>query len=404
MIIKGKHNSATVYTNNIEESAVEQIKDLLDMEVFQDSKVRIMPDVHKGVGCVIGFTADLKDKVIPNIVGVDIGCGMLTVKLNDVEIDLKKVDEFIHNEIPSGKNVNMHRQYDYIDEINSLYCLRGIKGTVKKWNRGIGSLGGGNHFIEINVDESGNKYLVIHSGSRNLGNVVANYYQKQAIEYHSGHSDDYLIRKEEIIRTYKEQGRRKEIQKALKELYKETKKELTIKPELCYLEGKLKDDYLHDMKICQIYAEKNREVIALRILEHMFNHTDFELFHTTHNYIDFEDNIVRKGAIKANKDELVLIPINMRDGSILAKGLGNPEWNYSAPHGAGRLFSRSKAKEAISIEDFKQSMEGIYTTCVSESTLDEAPQAYKSADEILENIKGTVEVISILKPIYNFKA
>lgn len=404
MIIKGLYNEAKVFTNKIEESAVIQIKELLDLESFKDSKIRIMPDVHKGAGCVIGFTANLGDKVIPNIVGVDIGCGMLTTELGNVELDLPSLDKYINEHIPSGREINFHKEFDYLKEINTLKCIRSIKGRAKEWNRAIGSLGGGNHFIEVNIDDNNNKYLVIHTGSRNLGNRVANYYQKLAVDYHSGLDDSYYEEKDQLIKTYKEEGRRNEIEKDIKALRKSKLKILTIPKDLCYLEGTLKEDYLHDMKICQTYGVKNRETIAHRIVSFLFKSDNFEMFHTIHNYIDFEDSIVRKGAIKADKGTKLLIPINMRDGSILAKGLGNEEWNFSAPHGAGRLLSRTMAKESITLEEFKNSMKGIYTTSVNEKTIDESPMAYKSLEEILANIKGSVEVIKILKPIYNFKA
>lgn len=404
MIIKGIYGEAKVFTDTIEDGAIEQITELLNLEAFKDDKIRIMPDVHQGVGCVIGFTAQLGKKIIPNIVGVDIGCGMLTVELGSVNLNLTEIDEFIHNKIPSGKAINEHKQYDYIQEIESLRCIRDIQGSSKQWNRAIGSLGGGNHFIEINIDNDGLKYLVIHSGSRNLGNQVANFYQKLAINYHNGLGDEYFEKRDEIIKTFKEQGRKSEIQKELEELKASMQTTSSFPNELCYLEGKLMDNYLHDMRICQRYAELNRETIANKILDFIFGHHDFKMFHTVHNYVDFEDHIVRKGAIKAMKSDLLLIPINMRDGSILAKGLGNPDWNFSAPHGAGRLYSRSVAKERITLEEFQKSMEGIFTTCVTESTIDESPMAYKSLDEIIENIKDSVEIISIIKPIYNFKA
>lgn len=404
MIIEGKYGQAVVYTSNIEETAIEQIKELMDLEAFEGTHVRIMPDVHPGVGCVIGFTSKLKGKIIPNIVGVDIGCGMLTTMLGKVEIDLALLDRFIHEAIPSGNDIHAQKQYDYIDQINSLRCIRSIRGDTKQWNRGIGSLGGGNHFIEINVDDDGFKYLVIHSGSRNLGNRVANHYQKLAVEYHSGLNDEYYAKRNEIITTFKNQGRKDAIESELALLKKAKTIVSTIPDELCYLEGPMMEDYLHDMAICQEYAKINREVIAKTILEHQFGHAEFPKFHTIHNYVDFEDSTIRKGAIKANLGELLLIPINMRDGSILAKGKGNPEWNNSAPHGAGRVLSRLRAKELISLEAYKQSMDGIYSTSVNESTVDESPMAYKSREEIIEHIQDSVDILKVLKSIYNFKA
>ena len=401
-----------IFTKNIEQEAIEQIDLLLEQEPFKECKIRIMPDVHAGKGCVIGFTADLGNKVIPNIVGVDIGCGMLCVKLGNIELDLEKLDNVINEVIPSGRNIREHKLVDF-EEIENLYCLRELKET-KKFNRAIGTLGGGNHFIEIDVDDEENKYLVIHTGSRNMGKQVADYYQKLAIELCSGKEEMYK-QKEEIIKTYKEQGRKQEIQQALKDLEKQYKKNKPDLPdELCYLEGKYRKMYLHDMKICQEYASLNRLYIAKEILMNYFQLTyvpeiDYppimdDRFETIHNYINFEDNIVRKGAIRANKGEKVLIPINMRDGSVIAIGKGNEDWNNSAPHGAGRIMSRIKAKETFQLEDFIKSMEGIYTTSVVEETIDEAPFVYKPMQEIIENIQDTVEIQKIIKPIYNFKA
>lgn len=393
-----------IFTENIEEEAIKQIDLLLEQEPFKNCKVRIMPDVHAGKGCVIGFTADLGDKVIPNIVGVDIGCGILCVELGNIEIDLEKLDKVINEYIPAGRNIREHKVMDF-EIINQLYCLRELKET-KKFNRAIGTLGGGNHFIEVDLDEEGNKYLVIHTGSRNLGKQVAEYYQNLAIQLCSG-KEEMFKRKEEIIKTYKEQERKSEIQKALKQLeteYKQNKPELPN--ELCYLTGKYREMYLHDMKICQEYATENRNKIAQQILSKL---TDtgiivFPYFHTIHNYISFEDNIVRKGAISAKKGEKVLIPINMRDGSIIAVGKGNTDWNNSAPHGAGRLMSRHKAKEMFKLQEFKESMKDIYSTSVVEDTIDEAPFCYKPMKEIIDNIQDTVEIQKIIKPIYNFKA
>lgn len=391
-----------IFTKNIEEEAIKQIDELLEQEPFKKCKVRIMPDVHVGKGCVIGFTADLGDKVIPNIVGVDIGCGMLCVELGQVELDLEKLDRIINNVIPAGRNIREHKLLDF-EKINELYCLRELK-EIKKINRAIGTLGGGNHFIEIDADDEGNKYLVIHTGSRNLGKQVADYYQNLAIELCSGKEEMYL-KKEEIIKTYKEQGRKSEIQNALKELEKEYKNNKPILPkDLCYLEGKYREMYLHDMKICQEYASLNRRCIAREILINIDKATFWDYFETVHNYIAFDDNIVRKGAISAKKGERVLIPINMKDGSIIAIGKGNDDWNESAPHGAGRIMSRHKAKETFKLEDFKESMKDVYSTSVTEETIDESPFVYKPMQEIIDNIKDTVEIERIIKPIYNFKA
>ena len=396
-----------IFTENIEEKAKEQINLLLQQEPFKDCKVRIMPDVHAGKGCVIGFTADLGDKVIPNIVGVDIGCGMLCVELGNIELDLGELDKIINKYIPAGRDIREQKLMNF-EKINDLYCLRELKET-KRFNRAIGTLGGGNHFIEIDVDDENNKYLVIHTGSRNLGKQVADYYQDLAIQLCSG-KEEMFRRKEEIIKTYKEQGRKPEIQKTLKELEKEYKQNKPDLPnELCYLEGKYREMYLHDMKICQEYASLNRIMIADTILK---KYSGFSMaiyftqygFETIHNYISFEDNIVRKGAIRANKGERVIIPINMRDGSIIAVGKGNEDWNNSAPHGAGRIMSRRKAKETFKLDEFKESMKDIYSTSVVEETIDEAPFVYKPMQEIIDNIKDTVEIEKIIKPIYNFKA
>lgn len=410
--IKIERKDLKIFTSDIEKEAVDQINLLLEQEPFKDCKVRIMPDVHAGKGCVIGFTADLGNKVIPNIVGVDIGCGMLCVELGNIELDLEKLDDIINKYIPAGRNIREHKLIDF-ELINKLYCLRELKET-KKFNRAIGTLGGGNHFIEIDIDEDNNKYLVIHTGSRNLGKQVADYYQNLAIELCSG-KEEMFKKKEAIIKTYKEQGRKEEIQKALKKLEKEYKeKKPNLPNELCYLEGKYREMYLHDMKICQEYASLNRLQIAKEILMNYFQLTFVpeieyppvmnDRFETIHNYISFEDNIVRKGAIRANKGERVIIPINMRDGSIIAVGKGNKDWNNSAPHGAGRLMSRRKAKETFNLEEFKKSMEDIYSTSVLEETIDEAPFVYKPMQEIIDNIQDTVEIEKIIKPIYNFKA
>lgn len=418
-----------IFTNNIEEEAVSQLNLLLEQEPFKNCKVRIMPDVHAGKGCVIGFTADLGDKVIPNIVGVDIGCGMLCVELGKIELDLERLDKVINEFVPSGRNVYEQTKYKFL-ELEQLNCYRELK-DIKRIQRSIGTLGGGNHFIEVDIDDEGNKYLVIHTGSRNLGKQVAEYYQNLAIELCSG-KEEMFNEKEKIIKEYKEQGRKSEIQQELRKIEKQYKDNKPNLPkELCYLEGKYREDYLHDMKICQIYASDNRLCIAKQILCNYFElpyyqgynsvrlrelptsdawytqdmvEKDFYYFETIHNYISFEDNIVRKGAIRANKGEKILIPMNMRDGSIIATGKGNEEWNNSAPHGAGRIMSRAKAKETFNIEEFKESMKDVYTTSVVEETIDEAPFVYKPMEEIIDNIQDTVEIQKIIKPIYNFKA
>ena len=394
-----------IFTKNIEQEAIDQINELLDQEAFKNSKIRIMPDVHAGKGCVIGFTGNLGDKVIPNIVGVDIGCGMLCVKLGKVDLNLKKLDQIIRQYVPSGMNVHETQKYKFL-ELEQLYCFKELTNKDNYLEKSLGTLGGGNHFIEIDIDEDNNKYLVIHTGSRNLGKQVAEIYQNKAIEYCS-YKKEMKEEKEKVIKEYKEQGKQKEIQNKLIEINKKYEGKTKLPKELCYLEGKLREDYLHDMKICQEFAVLNRDNIAKEIL---FNYFTDELipvcnkFETIHNYISFEDNIVRKGAISAKKGERVLIPMNMRDGCIIGIGKGNDDWNQSAPHGAGRIMSRSKAKETLNLKDFEDSMNGIYTTSVSESTIDESAMAYKSMDEIIKCIGDTVEIERIIKPIYNFKA
>lgn len=392
-----------IFTKNIEQEALDQINELLNQEAFKDSKIRIMPDVHAGKGCVIGFTGNLGDKVIPNIVGVDIGCGMLCVELGKVDLNLEKLDIVIRQHVPSGMNVHEKQESEF--DLEQLYCFKELKNKDNWLEKSLGTLGGGNHFIEIDVDEDNNKYLVIHTGSRNLGKQVAEIYQNKATEYCS-YKEEMQEEKNQIIKEYKEQGKQKEIQETLAKINKKYEGKTKLPKDLCYLEGNLREDYLHDMKICQEFAVLNRDNIAREILSNYF--TD-ELpicnkFETIHNYISFEDNIVRKGAISAKKSEKVLIPMNMRDGCIIAIGKGNDDWNQSAPHGAGRIMSRTKAKEIISINDFKNSMSGIYTTSINEGTIDEAPMAYKPTEEIINCIGDTVDIIKIIKPIYNFKA
>lgn len=394
-----------IFTNNIEQEAVYQIELLLAQDAFKDCKVRIMPDVHAGKGCVIGFTADLGEKVIPNIVGVDIGCGMLCVSLGQTDIDFEKLDNVIRSYVPSGRDVHEGRIIRF-DELQELKCYRELRDT-KRLERSIGTLGGGNHFIEVDAVEDGYKYLVIHTGSRNLGKQVADYYQNLAFELMSG-KDELREEQGRIIEEYKVTGRKSDIQNAIAELHRNFKAvNPNIPKDLCYLEGKYREDYLHDMRICQKFAYMNRVMIAQIICNHMGWGVDADMpdyFECIHNYIDHDSNIVRKGAISAKLGEKVLIPINMRDGCIIGTGKGNEDWNQSAPHGAGRVMSRTKAKELVSLEEFEKSMDGIYTTSVNQSTIDESPMAYKTLDEIVENIKDTVDVLAIIKPVYNFKA
>ncbi|MBQ6005080.1 MAG: RtcB family protein [Selenomonadaceae bacterium] len=397
--IQGKFNTAISFAKVVEDSAREQIRRMCNYEFTRDSKIRIMPDVHAGKGCTIGTTMTVTDKAVPNIVGVDIGCGMYTVKLEDTEIDFARVDEAAHY-IPSRHNVWDFRQEKF--DLQELNCYRSLKET-RRIERSIGTLGGGNHFIEIDRAEDGTFYLVIHTGSRNLGKQVAEIYQRLAIDLASG-KDKFFQQKEEIIAVYKSLGRRKEIQSKLKDLEKEYRGRKASMPEdLCFVYGKYFHQYLHDMELCQEFARRNRELIA-KILLGKAGLTGGEAFHTVHNYIDVGEMIIRKGAIAAHKDERVLIPINMRDGSVLAIGKGNADWNFSAPHGAGRIMSRGDAKVRLNMDDYKNSMAGIYTTSISEGTLDEAPQAYKSLDDIIDVIGETVDIVEIMKPVYNFKA
>ena len=397
--IKGKVNTAICYAAVVEGEAIEQIRRMCDHDFTAGSQIRIMPDVHAGKGCTIGTTMTITDKAVPNIVGVDIGCGMYTAELGKVDVDFEKVDAAAHD-IPSGRDVWEGRMERF--DLTGLRCYRNLK-QAKRLERSLGTLGGGNHFIEIDAASDGTKYLVIHSGSRNLGKQVAELYQSLAIDLNAGKAD-YFERRDELIRTYKEQGRRAEIQTALKAMEKEwAAKEPTIPADLCYLYGTYLEDYLHDVEICQQFARRSRERMAEIILEKT-GMTTISSFHTIHNYIDTKEMILRKGSIAAHDGELVLIPINMRDGSVLARGKGNPEWNYSAPHGAGRLMSRTKARETLDLEAYRKTMEGIYTTSVNEATIDEAPMAYKSLKDIIDVIRESVDVIEILKPIYNFKA
>ncbi len=395
--IKGKVNTAICFARVVEDEAIEQIRRMCDTEMTRGSRIRIMPDVHAGKGCTIGTTMTITDKAVPNVVGVDIGCGMYTVRLGKVDIDFEKVDEACHI-IPSGFDTWERVMWPF--DLTELRCYRELERTTRL-SRSLGTLGGGNHFIEIDEAEDGTKYLVIHSGSRNLGKQVAEFYQQLAIDLNHG-KEEYLAKRDQIIEEYKAAGRNKEIQDALKAL-KWEKRDAEIPDDLCYLYGTYLEDYLHDVVICQRFARENREHMAEIILEHAGLEA-LDAFHTIHNYIDTDEMILRKGAIAAHEGELVLIPINMRDGSVLATGKGNPEWNYSAPHGAGRIMSRSKARDVIEMEDYRKAMEGIYTTSVNTATLDEAPMAYKSLEDIIDVIEESVDVIEVLKPIFNYKA
>ncbi len=390
-----------IFTNNIEPQALNQIYELLDQEPFKDCKVRIMPDVHAGAGCVIGFTGNLGDKVIPNIVGVDIGCGMLTVELGKIDINLESLDNFIKTNIPSGRNVY---DKDTLSNVVSDFGLEDFKCykyfvNTNRLLGSLGTLGGGNHFIEIDVDNDGNKYLIIHTGSRNLGKQVAEIYQNLAIKKCKTASQE---EREQLIKDLKAQNRQKDIPEALKSLTDKYANKTKLPNDLCYLEGEDRDNYLHDMRLCQLFAIENRFAITTKIIKFLEVLPAYS-FSTIHNYID-DNNVIRKGAISAYKGEEVLIPINMRDGCIVGIGKGNPDWNESAPHGAGRIMSRSQAKKELNLEDFQETMQGIYTTTAVADTLDESPMVYKPMEEIIKNIKDTVEIVKIIKPIYNFKA
>ena len=387
--IKGKVATAICYAKVVEDEAIEQIRRMCDYDLTKGSKVRIMPDVHAGKGCTIGTTMTI----------TDIGCGMYTVKLQEQELDFEKIDEACHY-VPSGMKVWEGRMERF--DLTQLKCYRALRDT-KRLERSLGTLGGGNHFIEIDQAKDGTYYLVIHSGSRNLGKQVAEIYQQLAIDLHAG-KEEYFKERDEIIRTYKEQGRRAEIQETLKQLKQDYEtQDLDAPDDICWLYGSFMDDYLHDVEICQRFARRSRERMAEIIIERT-KLTAVESFHTVHNYIDVDEMILRKGAIAAHAGEKVLIPINMRDGSVLAVGKGNAEWNNSAPHGAGRVMSRTKAKQSIDLEEYKASMRGIYSTSVNEDTLDEAPMAYKSLADIIDVIEDSVDIIDIMKPIYNFKA
>ena len=377
MEIKGKVNTALCFAKVIEDEAIEQIRRMCDYEFTAGRRIRIMPDVHAGKGCTIGTTMTVTDKAVPNIVGVDIGCGMYTVNLGRVEIDMEQMDAAAHY-IPSGTDVWEGRQERF--DLTELRCYRSLK-DAKRLERSLGTLGGGNHFIEIDQAADGTKYLVIHSGSRNLGKQVAEYYQRLAIDLNKG-KEEYFAKRDALIAEYKAAGRRKEIEGALKALHWNSR-EATIPEDLCFVYGTWLDDYLHDVEICQRFARRSRERMAEIILGRLGIEA-VDAFHTIHNYIDTDEMILRKGAIAAHEGEKVLIPINMRDGSVLAIGKGNEDWNFSAPHGAGRIMSRTAAKERLDMDEYRREMAGVYTTSVNEATLDEAPMAYKSLSDIID--------------------
>lgn len=414
-IIEG--HDVKIFTDNIEENALEQIKELLSIDVFSDKKIRIMPDVHAGAGCFIGFTGDLGDKVIPNIVGVDIGCGMRILNLGKLsEIDFHAFHEHIRGNVPSGKIVREDRFgfkplvgeemeiYRAAKQlVTELHCYRELKDSGRI-NKAIGSLGGGNHFIELDKDDEGNVYLVIHTGSRNLGKQVADIYQAKAVKHLTDGADEFEEIIKRTIEEYKAAGRRSELQSVIKKMHKEHQEaEPRLPAALCYVEGEGREHYLHDMRLCQRWAVLNRKLISLLLMRFFLGVEVKEEFESVHNYIS-DENIIRKGSISAAEGERCIIPLNMRDGSLLCTGKGNPDWNFSAPHGAGRVLSRTQAYEKITMEDFEASMQGIYSESVNDFTRDESPMVYKPAEEIIANIGETVSIDTIIRPIFNFKA
>lgn len=395
--IRGRYNTALVYTDALEELAASQIRTLCDQEFSANSRIRIMPDVHAGAGCTVGTTMTIRDRVVPNLVGVDIGCGMEVVRLGEREVDCARFDAVVRSRVPSGFDIR-EKPHPFAEKVDpsALRCASRVKR--ERALRSVGSLGGGNHFIELNRDGEGRLYLIVHSGSRHVGLEVANLYQSEAVGQLNGRSSRDL---RETIAHLKRAGRDKEIDRTLKELRRRDTSE--VPPALAWVSGALFRDYLHDMALMQAFAEWNRRAIVHELIEGM-GFTVAERFTTVHNTIDTESMILRKGAVPARKGERFLLPMNMRDGSLICVGKGNPEWNCSAPHGAGRLMSRTRACQELSMNAFRDSMSGIFTTSVSRDTLDEAPMAYKPMEDILRHIGDTAEVERRLTPIYNFKA
>lgn len=395
--LNGKYNYAKVFTDVIDEASISQIISLCNQESSSGSAIRVMPDVHAGKGATIGMTMTISDKIIPNIVGVDIGCGMETIKLREKHLELQKLDKVIYEKIPSGFSIRekTHKYFEQID-LSQLHCYNEINQL--RAEKSLGTLGGGNHFIEADKDDEGYIYIVVHSGSRSLGLAVATYYQNLAYRI-LNKSDDESI--SELIQRLKSQGKHKSIETEIKKL--KTTKRTNVPKHLAYVSGEFFDMYIHDMKIVQKFAMLNRQAIIDEIVRSMKLHI-LEQFMTIHNYIDTENMILRKGAVSAQSGEQLLIPINMRDGSLVCVGKGNEDWNFSAPHGAGRLMSRSEAKTTFTVSEYKKQMSGIYSTSISKSTLDECPMAYKSMNDIIDNLSPTADIIKIIKPIYNFKA
>ena len=409
--VNGKYNTAKIFTDTADDATIAQVTKLMNQPSAAGSKVRIMPDCHAGAGCVIGTTMTITDKVIPNLVGVDIGCGMLATKLREKRIDLPKFDSVSQAEVPAGMKMRSV-PHSLADEIGAdeLACYKKTNCKVAEdvFRLSLGTLGGGNHFWELDKDEEGSIWLVVHTGSRRSGKDVAEYYQRQAFEDLNMSGERYkeilAEKRKAFIEQLKKEGREKEISVLLpKWQASQEKPEITVSYEVAWCEGQLFDDYIHDMKIMQEYARLNRRIITEVILKKCKLHA-VDQFETVHNYIDTEHMILRKGSVSAGAGEKLLIPINMRDGALICIGRGNEDWNQSAPHGAGRLMSRSEAKNSISMKDYRESMAGIYTTSVNKGTLDESPMAYKPIGEIVANIAPTAEIISHIRPIYNFKA
>ncbi len=395
--IRGMYNTAKCFCKTLEPQARQQIQQVCDQRAFADSKLRIMPDVHAGVGCTIGTTMTLTDKVVPGMVGVDIGCGMETVQLKETQIDFDELDRVIRTHIPSGHAIHSqpHSLAKRLD-LQDLRCAKQI--DIKRAQCSIGTLGGGNHFIEIDRGEDGHLYLVVHSGSRHLGVETASFYQKAGWK---ALQRGYQPLVQEAMQQLKAQGREQDIARATAQIKREYTPD--VPKELAYVSGELFADYIHDMKLVQRFAVYNRQAMVQAILQTM-HLTCVDAFSTIHNYIDTDAMILRKGSVSAKQGETLLIPINMRDGSLICVGKGNTDWNESAPYGAGRLMSRTDAKQTLTLEQFQQSMRGIYTTCVQQSTLDESPMAYKNMDEIVQQIAPTADIVQRIRPVYNFKA
>ncbi len=397
LILKGKYNEAKIFADTADEASAAQVRLLLDQEFTAGSKIRMMPDIHAGAGCTIGTTMTVTDRLVPNLVGVDIGCGMETVVLKEKHLELQKLDKLIYEKIPSGFQVR-EGTHPYFEQtaLEELYCWKQI--DQKRAEKSLGTLGGGNHFIEVDQDEQGVNYLVIHSGSRHLGVEVAEYYQQEGYKALNGSTKKDI---DKLIEEFKAQGRQKEIQKSIVERKQTVRTD--VPKNLAYISGELFDQYIHDMKIVQDYARLNRLAMLREIVKGMRLHLT-DQFTTIHNYIDTESMILRKGAVSAKKGERLLIPVNMRDGSLICVGKGNADWNESAPHGAGRLMSRSAARQSFTVSEFKKQMSGIYSTSVNQETLDECPMAYKAMDDIVKHLSDTAAIEKVIRPIYNFKA